>query len=144
MRSQMHKIMATILSIIILNFSFIPYATSKSLCDGPAGGLLCGAEIGDGNGMTHFEKLLDVILTGGVPIYWGCKNIPNYLLKKKSHRSLRASSRACPTCAQRSSTYGAFPKAKGLQVRLRKLRIGCRLAKRARSSFCRSASSLLR
>ena len=24
------------------------------------------------------EKLLDVILTGGVPIYWGCKNIPNY------------------------------------------------------------------
>lgn len=24
------------------------------------------------------EKLLDVILTGCVPIYWGCKNIPKY------------------------------------------------------------------
>tara|TARA_Y100000361_G_C11149262_1_gene340038 strand:- start:164 stop:1048 length:885 start_codon:yes stop_codon:yes gene_type:complete len=24
------------------------------------------------------EKLLDVILTGCIPIYWGCKNIPNY------------------------------------------------------------------
>src|SRR6056300_10109 len=50
MRSQMNKIMATILSIIILNFSYIPYATSNSLCDGPAGGLLCGAGIGGGIG----------------------------------------------------------------------------------------------
>lgn len=50
MRFKMKKVMATFLTIILINCSYIPFAASKSLCDGPAGGLLCGAGIGGGIG----------------------------------------------------------------------------------------------